>query len=129
MGFLGLKDDQESIFLQRKLDWLKETEIAVVISEEQGEVARFKEWDLDIIPHRRKIKDGFETPDGKRIEIDLAFKNPEHKFRVAIVCAMWMTGFDVPSLATLSLDKPVRAHTLIQAIARATGYSKGKETV
>ncbi|MEX1277040.1 MAG: type I restriction endonuclease subunit R, partial [Bacteroidota bacterium] len=120
------KDDQESIFLQRKLEWLKETEIAVVISEEQGEVARFKEWNLDILPHRKRIKDGLETPDGKRIEIDLAFKNPEHKFRVAIVCAMWMTGFDVPSLATLYLDKPLKAHTLMQAIARANRVYEGK---
>jgi type I restriction enzyme R subunit len=120
------KDEQETIFLQRKLQWLKETEIAVVISEEQNEVARFKEWDLDIQPHRKKIKDGFETPDGKRIEIDLAFKDPEHKFRVAIVCAMWMTGFDVPSLATLYLDKPLKAHTLMQAIARANRVHEGK---
>jgi len=119
-------NDQESIFLQRKLEWLKETEIAVVISEEQNEVARFREWELDIQPHRKKIKDGYETPDGKRIEIDLAFKDPEHKFRLAIVCAMWMTGFDVPSLATLYLDKPLKAHTLMQAIARANRVHEGK---
>ena len=119
-------DEQETIFLQRKLEWLKETEIAVVISEEQGEVARFKEWDLDILPHRKKIKEGFETPDGKRIDIDLAFKDPEHKFRFAIVCAMWMTGFDVPSLTTLYLDKPLKAHTLMQTIARANRVNEGK---
>ena len=119
-------DDQESIFLQRKLDWLKQTEIAVVISEEQNEVARFREWDLDIEPHRKKIKDGYETPDGKRLEIDLAFKDPDHHFRVAIVCAMWMTGFDVPSLGTLYLDKPLKAHTLMQAIARANRVYEGK---
>jgi type I restriction enzyme, R subunit len=119
-------DDQESVFLQRKLDWLKETEIAVVISEEQNEVARFREWDLDIKPHRKKIKDGYETPDGKRLDIDLAFKDPEHKFRIAIVCAMWMTGFDVPSLATLYLDKPLKAHTLMQAIARANRVHEEK---
>jgi type I restriction enzyme R subunit len=119
-------DDQETIFLQRKLEWLKETEIAVVISEEQGEVARFRKWDLDVTPHRKKIKDGYETPDGKRIDIDLAFKDPEHKFRFAIVCAMWMTGFDVPSLATMYLDKPLKAHTLMQAIARANRVNEGK---
>lgn len=120
------KDEQEVVFLERKLQWLKETQIAVVISEEQNEVARFKEWDLDIQPHRKKIKDGFETSDGKRIAIDLAFKDPEHKFRVAIVCAMWMTGFDVPSLSTLYLDKPLKAHTLMQAIARANRVYEGK---
>lgn len=112
-------DEQEGVFLQRKLAWLRETEIAVVISEEQNEVARFRDWNLDIEPHRQKIKNGCETSDGKRIDIDLAFKDPGHKFRFAIVCAMWMTGFDVPSLATLYLDKPLKAHTLMQAIARA----------
>lgn len=119
-------NDQESVFLQRKLEWLKETEIAVVISEEQNEVDRFREWKLDIQPHRKKIKEGYQTLDGKRIEIDLAFKDPDHKFRLAIVCAMWMTGFDVPSLATLYLDKPLKAHTLMQAIARANRVHEGK---
>ncbi|KAB2964067.1 type I restriction endonuclease subunit R [Zoogloea sp.] len=121
------KDEQEETFLRRQLQWLKETEIAVVISEEQGEVKLFKEWGLDIIPHREKIKNGYETPDNKRIDIDLAFKEPEHKFRVAIVCAMWMTGFDVPSLSTLYLDKPLKAHTLMQAIARANRVYEEKE--
>jgi type I restriction enzyme R subunit len=123
---LKAKDDQEEIYLRRQVQWLKETEIAVMISEEQGEVKLFKEWDLDILPHREKIKKGYETPDNKRIDIDLAFKDPEHKFRVAIVCAMWMTGFDVPSLSTLYLDKPLKAHTLMQAIARANRVYEGK---
>lgn len=120
------RDDQQVIYLEKKLNWLKETEIAVVISEEQGEVDLFRQWDVDIKPHRAKIKNGYETPDGKRIDIDIAFKNPEHKFRVAIVCAMWLTGFDVPSLATMYLDKPLKAHTLMQAIARANRVYEGK---
>lgn len=122
----GAPDEQEEIYRRRKLEWMKETEIAVVVSEEQGEVQRFRDWSLDIVPHREKIKKGFETPDGKRIEIDLAFKNPDHPFRVAIVCAMWLTGFDVPSLSTLYLDKPLKAHTLMQAIARANRVYEGK---
>lgn len=120
------QDEQEESYLERQLRWLKETEIAVVISEEQGEVEQFRKWDLDIIPHRTKIKNGYETPDGKRIDIDLAFKNPDHPFRVSIVCAMWMTGFDVPSLSTMYLDKPLKAHTLMQAIARANRVYEGK---
>lgn len=119
-------DEQEEIYLRRQLQWLKETEIAVVISEEQGEVELFRTWELDIIPHRNKIKNGYETRDGKRIDIDLAFKDPDHRFRVAIICAMWMTGFDVPSLSTLYLDKPLKAHTLMQAIARANRVYEGK---
>jgi len=121
------RDEQEEVYLRRQHQWLSETEMAVVISEEQGEVDLFRKWDLDITPHREKIKKGFETPDNKRIDIDLAFKEPEHKFRIAIVCAMWMTGFDVPSLATLYLDKPLKAHTLMQAIARANRVYEEKE--
>ena len=57
--------------------------------------------------------------DKQCMALDDAFKEPEHPFRIAIVCAMWLTGFDVPCLATLYLDKPLKAHTLMQAIARA----------
>jgi type I site-specific restriction-modification system R (restriction) subunit len=93
-------------------------------------VFKFK---ITVIPRSlgatKKIKKGYETPDNKRIDIDLAFKEPEHKFRVAIVCAMWMTGFDVPSLSTLYLDKPLKAHTLMQAIARANRVYEEKEMV
>jgi len=120
-------DEQEQVYRERQLKWLRETEIAVVISEEQNEVALFREYGLDIVPHRAKIKTGYETADGKRIDIDLAFKDPDHPFRVAIVCAMWLTGFDVPSLANLYLDKPLKAHTLMQAIARANRVFEGKD--
>ena len=54
------------------------------------------------------------------------FLNEAHPFRIAIVCAMWLTGFDVPSLSTLYLDKPLKAHTLMQAIARANRVNEGK---
>jgi len=119
-------DEQEEVYLRRQLNWLQETEMAVVVSEEQGEVKRFQEWGLDIIPHRKKIKDGFETADGKRIDLDTAFKKDDQPFRIAIICAMWLTGFDVESLATLYLDKPLKAHTLMQAIARANRVYEGK---
>lgn len=102
---------------EEKLVWLQETETCVVVSEEQNEVARFKKWDLDIVPHRKKIK-----------ERDLAedFKKADHPFRLSIVCAMWLTGFDVPHLSTLYIDKPMKGHTLMQAIARANRKAPGK---
>jgi type I restriction enzyme R subunit len=53
------------------------------------------------------------------VNVETAFKSPEHAFRVAIVCAMWLTGFDVECLSTLHIDKPMKAHALMQAIARA----------
>ena len=117
---------EERVALEGQLAWVKETKIAVVVSEEQGEVAKFRNWGLDIQPHRRLVKEGFETADGERIDVESAFKKDGHTFRVAIVCAMWLTGFDVKSLATLYLDKPLKAHTLMQAIARANRVHEGK---
>ena len=73
------------------------------------------------------MKRGFETADGQRVDVETAFKNPDHPFRVAVVCAMWMTGFDVESLSTLYIDKPMKAHTLMQAIARANRVYPGKD--
>lgn len=79
-----------------------------------------------VTPHRRLIKSGIDSNDGERIDIESAFKKEDHPFRIAIVCAMWLTGFDVPSLSTLYLDKPLKAHTLMQTIARANRVYEGK---
>jgi type I restriction enzyme R subunit len=119
------KDEQEEGFKERQIAWMKETITAVVVSEEQGEVEKFKKWNLDITKHRKLIKEGFEFK-GERIDLDSAFKKEEHHFRISIVCAMWLTGFDVPSLSTLYLDKSLKAHTLMQAIARANRVNEGK---
>ncbi len=110
-----------------RAEWMASTLIEIVISEAQNEVRDFKKWGFDIIPHRQVMKTGFETPDGKRVGIEDAFKNPQHPFRIAIVCAMWLTGFDVECLATLYIDKPMKAHTLMQAIARANRVYPGKD--
>ena len=118
---------EERLALEGQIEWMRETKIAVVVSEEQGEVAKFRNWGLDIQPHRRLAKEGFETADGERIDVDSAFKKDGHPFRVAIVCAMWLTGFDVKSLATLYLDKPLKAHTLMQAIARGEPGARRQE--
>ncbi|MDH5178728.1 MAG: type I restriction endonuclease subunit R [Gammaproteobacteria bacterium] len=120
------RDEQENLFRERQLKWIRDTKMAVVVSEEQGEVDKFKKWGLDITPHRVLIKNGFELDDNQRIDIETAFKKDDHPFRVAIVCAMWLTGFDVPTLGTMYLDKPLKAHTLMQAIARANRVAEGK---
>ncbi len=115
-GTLKLRRDQ--------VEWMKATECCVVVSQEQGEVAEFAKWKnfrdepLDITPHRKKMVD-------RKLEQD--FKKAEHPFRIAIVCAMWLTGFDVKSLATLYLDKPMQGHTLMQAIARVNRVGGGKK--
>jgi type I restriction enzyme R subunit len=123
---LSVTDDQDISQRQRQLAWMRETLAAVVVSEEQGEVDKFRKWDLDIIPHRKLMKEGYLGADGRRIVLEDAFKSDEHPFRIVVVCAMWLTGFDVPSLSTLYLDKPMKAHTLMQAIARANRVSEGK---
>jgi type I restriction enzyme R subunit len=113
--------------LEAQANWLDETIIEIIISEAQNEVADFKKWSFDIIPHRALMKQGFETGDGQRVDVETAFKTPKHPFRVAIVCAMWLTGFDVECLSTLYIDKPMKAHTLMQAIARANRVYPGKD--
>ena len=120
------QDEQEETLRKRQIAWMQETKIAVVISEEQGEVDKFRKWGLDILPHRKIIRDGFALADSGRLDVDTAFKRDDHPFRVVIVCAMWLTGFDVPALSTLYLDKPMQKHTLMQAIARANRVKEGK---
>ena len=108
---------QEAQEMKRKLEWMQETEMAVVISQEQNEMDTFKKWGLDILPHREKMM--------KR-ELDKEYKDPASKLRVVFVCAMWLTGFDVKTLSCLYIDKPMKAHTLMQTIARANRVAEGK---
>ena len=55
------------------------------------------------------------------------FKNPDDPLRIVFVCAMWITGFDVPSCSTIYLDKPMKNHTLMQTIARANRVWRDKQ--
>ena len=108
---------QEYQELKRKLEWMRETEMAVVVSQEQNEMQTFHKWGLDIVPHREKMM--------KR-ELDKEFKDPDSLLRIVFVCAMWLTGFDVKTLSCLYIDKPMKAHTLMQTIARANRVAEGK---
>jgi len=103
--------------IEERLAWIVETDMAVVVSQGQNEIGDLAEKGLDIRPHRKRI-----------IEEDLEnkFKDPDDPFRLVFVCAMWMTGFDVPNCSTLYLDKPMRNHTLMQTIARANRVYPGK---
>lgn len=96
--------------LLARLRFMQETDMAVVVSQAQNEVADFAAKGVDITPHRKRF-----------VEEDLEekFKNPQDRLRIVFVCAMWMTGFDAPSVSTIYLDKPMRNHTLMQTIARA----------
>lgn len=112
-------DQQEAQELQRKYDRVAETEVCVVVSSEQNEVDKFKKLGLDIETHRRKMVER---------NLEKEFKDPENPFRLAIVCAMWITGFDAQCVSTVYLDKPIKGHTLMQTIARANRvYDDEKE--
>jgi type I restriction enzyme R subunit len=100
-------DDQE---LKEKIHFMEETDMAVVVSQSQNEIADFREKGLDILPHRKRMVNE---------NLDEMFKDPRNPLRIAFVCAMWITGFDVPSCSTIYLDKPMKNHTLMQTIARA----------
>jgi len=113
------EDEQEAQELRRKYNRVRETEICVVVSSEQNEVDKFRKMNLDIEVHRRKIVER---------NLEKEFKDEENPFRLAIVCAMWITGFDAPCVSTVYLDKPIKGHTLMQTIARANRvYDDEKE--
>ena len=104
------REDDEKVRLTRTIQAMETTDMAVVVSQSQGEVDEMRQKGLDIEPHRRRmVKDDLEEK----------FKKSDDPFRIVFVCAMWMTGFDVPSCSTIYLDKPMRNHTLMQTIARA----------
>jgi type I restriction enzyme R subunit len=103
--------------IEERIARMKETDMAVVISQGQNEIAEMIEKGLDIRPHRKRMVEE---------DLETKFKNPDDPFRLVFVCAMWMTGFDVPSCSTLYLDKPMRNHTLMQTIARANRVYPGK---
>ncbi len=116
------KTKEERDKLTERLNYMNKVEMAVVISEDAEEVEKFQAKGLDITLHRKRMNE--ITPDGKDIED--RFKDKNDSLCLVFVCAMWLTGFDVPSLSTLYLDKPMKGHTLMQAIARANRVFPGK---
>ncbi|TWU02224.1 type I restriction endonuclease subunit R [Stieleria varia] len=103
--------------LQQQIDFMEQTDMAVIVSAQQNEIEDFKTKGLNIEPHRtRMVKEDMETK----------FKAPDDPFRLVFVCAMWLTGFDSPSVSTIYLDKPMKNHTLMQTIARANRVFKDK---
>jgi len=62
-----------------------------------------------------------------RKDVEKRFKDPADKLKIVIVCDMWLTGFDMPCLHTMYLDKPLEGHTLMQAIARVNRVYKDKQ--
>ena len=96
--------------LEKRPDWDKKVKVVLTASNQDPE-----EWH-DIIGNKA-------YRDGLMIE----FKDNNSDFKIAIVVDMWLTGFDVPSMATMYIDKPMKGHNLMQAIARVNRVYKDKE--
>lgn len=107
--------------LTRILDYMNKTEMAVIVSESADEVEKFQAQGLDITKHRQIMN---SIIDGKDI-VD-RYKDPNDSLQLVFVCSMWLTGFDVPTISTLYLDKPMKGHTLMQTIARANRVAPNK---
>ncbi|MEW6711687.1 MAG: HsdR family type I site-specific deoxyribonuclease, partial [Candidatus Riflebacteria bacterium] len=108
-------DGQKKEVLKKKLEYMRSVEMAVIISEEAGEEAKFTKQGLNIKIHRDKLN----KIDANGHDIEYRFKDPDDKLQLVFVCAMWLTGFDAPTVSTLYLDKPMKDHSLMQTIARA----------
>ena len=104
--------------LTERLDWMRALDMAVVVSPGQNEVDDLAAKGLDIKPHRQRMQ---------QEKLAESFKRADHPLSLVFVCAMWITGFDVPTCSTMYLDKPIRNHTLMQTIARANRRAPGKQ--
>ena len=107
----------EQASLRERIASMEATDMAVVVSQGQNEIEDFRQRGLEIEPHRRRMV----TED-----LETKFKDADDPLRIVFVCAMWMTGFDAPSVSTIYLDKPMRNHTLMQTIARANRVFRDK---
>jgi type I restriction enzyme R subunit len=105
--------------LKARLEVIRTTDMALIVSAGQNEIEQMKKLGLDIIPHRKRMNDE---------ALDEKFKDSNDPLRLVFVCAMWLTGFDAPSCSTVYLDKPMRNHTLMQTIARANRVFPGKHS-
>lgn len=109
--------EAEGATIAERLLWLRELDMAVVVSQSQNEVGDLKKKGLDILHHRERMQ---------KEDLEEKFKDKNDPLRLVFVCAMWITGFDVPSIGTVYLDKPMKNHTLMQTIARANRNAPGK---
>ena len=108
----------ERPWLASRIELMETTDMAVVVSQGQNEIKTLADKGLDIKPHRARMN---------AEALDEEFKDASHPLRLVFVCAMWMVGFDAPSVSTIYLDRPMRNHTLMQTIARANRVFPDKD--
>lgn len=110
-------DERKQAEIQEKLNLYEDVDMAVVVSQSQNEIADLEPFEIDMRPLRERMQ---------KEDLEEEFKKADSALRIVFVCAMWITGFDVPNLSTLYLDKPLKNHTLMQTIARANRVAEGK---
>lgn len=109
---------------------IKEADDAIELTEkERKEIKPIAKLNLVMTRSKDDKKDLWDLlgNDDYKKELDRQFKKVKSNFKIAIVVDMWLTGFDVPELDTMYIDKPVQQHTLIQTISRVNRVCKGKD--
>lgn len=124
--------DFYKIIVELRPEWVipKECDDGVVLTEkEKKELKLIEKIRMVMTRNKDDAPELFEMLGTKedRKELDRQFKNIKSNFKIAIVVDMWLTGFDVPSLDTIYIDKPIQQHTLIQTISRVNRVYEGKD--
>lgn len=109
---------------------IREADTGVILTEkERKEIKPIAKMNMVMTRSKddpQELWDALGNDEYKR-ELDRQFKKVKSNFKIAIVVDMWLTGFDVPELDTMYIDKPVQLHTLIQTISRVNRVCKGKD--
>lgn len=121
---------KEIIDLRPQWAEVRECDDGVVLSEkERQEIKPIEKVKMVMTRNKDDIKELYDLLGTKeyRKELDRQYKNEKSNFKIAIVVDMWLTGFDVPFLDTIYIDKPIQQHSLIQTISRVNRVYEGKE--
>lgn len=121
---------QEIMALRPAWGEIRESEEGATITEEERKKLKpIEKVKMIMTRHKDDPKELYNmlgTKDNRK-ELDRQFKNGKSNFKIAIVVDMWLTGFDVPFLDTIYIDKPLQQHTLIQTISRVNRVYEGKK--
>ncbi|MCB6099421.1 type I restriction endonuclease subunit R [Flavobacterium psychrophilum] len=121
---------KEIIALRPEWAEIKECDEGVKLTEkERKEIKPIEKIKLIMTRGKDDAKDLYDAigPKEEKKELDRQFKNEKSNFKIAMVVDMWLTGFDVPFLDTIYIDKPLQQHSLIQTISRVNRVYEGKE--
>lgn len=101
----------------------------ILSEEDKMEIKEMPKIKMVMTRNKNDEKELYDLLGTKEDREDFAdqFKNDKSNFKIAIVVDMWLTGFDVPSLDTIFIDKPIKKHTLIQTISRVNRVYEGKD--